>query len=160
LSQLGQVVLPHELCTKLQQGHTLTDDDRRMVARVPAITEQLLAHIPRLESVREILALHIKPPKRASSDPRRQIVELGAHVLRLALDLDILETGANPEPEPLSVLAGRTGLYDADVLAADVRLTSGTLLVARGYAITAGFIERVRNFPPGTVPSAIRILTS
>jgi len=187
LSQLGQVVLPDELCTKLQHGHALTDDEARMVARMPAITEQLLGHIPRLEAVREILALHARPPKRASADPRRQLVELGAHVLRLALDLDMLELAGTPEP--LRVLAGRSELYDPEVFAAlertrnatlvyivkeiaisglrvgmvlaeDIRMVSGALLVARGYEVTAGFIERIRNFPPGAVPGPMRILSS
>ncbi len=185
LSQLGQVVLPDELCAKLQQGHALTDDESKMVARVPAITEQLLAHIPRLEAVREILALHGRPPHRASVDPKRQLVELGAHILRLALDLDALEVAATPEP--LRVLAGRE-LYDREVVAAlehargagkprtvrevavsalrvgmvfadDVHMLSGALLVARGYEITPGFLERIGNYPPGAVPGPVRILS-
>lgn len=33
------------------------------------------------------------------------------------------------------------------LLAEDVKLPSGVLLVARGYEITAGVVERMRKFP-------------
>jgi hypothetical protein len=35
------------------------------------------------------------------------------------------------------------------VLAEDARLSTGALLVARGYEVTASFIARIKNFPPG-----------
>jgi hypothetical protein len=43
------------------------------------------------------------------------------------------------------------------VLAEDVRLATGTLLVARGYEITPSFIERIKNFPPGAFAGEFRV---
>ena len=45
------------------------------------------------------------------------------------------------------------------VLADDVRLATGALLVARGYEVTHHFIERIRNFPRGAVRGPLRIVT-
>jgi hypothetical protein len=178
-SQLGYIVLPHELCEKLEAKHALTDDERHMVERAPAMTEHLLANIPRLEGVRAMLALHLKPPRRKpAADPATQLIELGAHLLRVAIDIEAFESSHTDRTiSPARLLAGRPDLYDAEVLEAverlynehrhaviavrpaelhvgmvlaeDARLSTGALLVARGYEVTASFIARVKNFPPG-----------
>jgi len=36
-------------------------------------------------------------------------------------------------------------------------MVSGTLLVARGYEIAQGFIERAKNFRAGTVQEPVRV---
>jgi hypothetical protein len=46
------------------------------------------------------------------------------------------------------------------VLAEDVRLSNGTLLVARGYEVTPHFIERINNFPPGVFAGEFRVIAS
>jgi hypothetical protein len=43
------------------------------------------------------------------------------------------------------------------VVAEDIRMVSGTLLVARGYEVAQGFIERARNFRAGTVQEPVRV---
>jgi hypothetical protein len=54
----------------------------------------------------------------------------------------------------ISVAALRIGM----VLAADVKMATGTLFVARGYEVTAAFLERVRNFRPGSVREPLKVL--
>jgi CheY-like chemotaxis protein len=191
-SQLGHIVLPHELCEKLEAKLPLTEDEQRMAARAPAMTEQLLANIPRLEGVRAMLAMHVHPPRRKlSADPATQLIELGAHLLRVAIDIEALEsTRGDSACSPMSVLLSRTDFYDPEVieaverlyrdaapgvvikpvsvsglragmtLAEDVRLANGTLLVARGYEVTESFIERIKNFPPGTFAGEFRIIAA
>ncbi|HEY8926849.1 MAG TPA: hypothetical protein VIU64_20840, partial [Polyangia bacterium] len=39
----------------------------------------------------------------------------------------------------------------------DVKTTNGMLLVARGFEVTPGFLERVRNLKPGTVREPLRV---
>jgi CheY-like chemotaxis protein len=186
-SQLGYIVVPHEVCEKLEHKLPLTEDEQRMVARAPQMTEQLLANIPRLEAVRGMLALHVAPPRRnPNADPPQQRIELGAHLLRVAIDLENLER--SDRGSALSLLLSRADLYDPEVLEAverlyrerpprgvvramhvaelaagmvlaeDVRLRNGTLLVARGYEVTASFIERVNNFPPGVFAGEFRVV--
>jgi hypothetical protein len=49
------------------------------------------------------------------------------------------------------------GLCVGMVLAEEVRLANGTLLVARGYEVTSSFIERVKNFPPGAFSGDFKV---
>ncbi|HEX3761409.1 MAG TPA: HD domain-containing phosphohydrolase [Kofleriaceae bacterium] len=190
-SQLGYIVLPHELCDKLERRARLTADEQRVVVRAPEVTEQLLANIPRLEAVRAMLALHLRPPPRnPAADPSTQLIELGAHLLRVAVDLVALEPMcSDPTRSPFAELGVQTELYDPEVLAAvdelygerataprftvktfatanldvgmvlaeDVRLSNGALLVARGFEVTASFLERLRNFPPGVFDDEFKI---
>jgi len=95
LSQLGSITLPSELVEKVHYGSELTDEEQKMAARVPAVTEQLLGNIPRLEAVREMLASVGKPP-RVIEDPKRALVERGGQMIFTALDFDSLEAAATP----------------------------------------------------------------
>jgi CheY-like chemotaxis protein len=188
-SQLGYVALPDALCTKLERNEALNDDELRMLSRAPVVAEQLLAHIPRLEGVRAILALHIRPPARdLSASSATQLVELGAHLLRIAIDIEAIDAHrSDRSSSPVGLLVDRDR-YDPEVLEAvdrlysersprlqlkkvsalDLRpgmvlgenafLTTGMLLVARGYEVTEGFIERIKNFPSGMVIDEFKII--
>ncbi|MEO7733238.1 MAG: response regulator [Kofleriaceae bacterium] len=189
-SQLGYIVVPHEVCEKLEHKQPLSEDEQRMVARAPAMTEQLLANIPRLENVRAMLALHVAPPPRkANAEPAIQRIELGAHLLRIAIDIEAIEsTRTDRTSSPVGMLLAHAERYDPEVLEAveqlyrerparvvvkaihaaelvigmvlaeDVRLLNGTLLVSRGYEVTGHFIERINNFPPGVFAGEFRII--
>ncbi len=54
----------------------------------------------------------------------------------------------------ISVAALRSGM----VLAADVKMATGTLFVSRGYEVTPAFLERLRNFRPGSVREPLKVL--
>jgi CheY-like chemotaxis protein len=182
-SQLGYITLPQELMQKLGSRHQLSDDERRLVAAAPATAGQLLAHIPRLELVRDILATHVRPPARSETAMTdRKLVELGAHLLRFALDLDDLLM-ANPATA-VDIICSRKD-YDPEVmtaflcsreeqpkqikelplaalkvgmtLAEEVRTPAGALLVASGYEITRSFLERVNSFPRGSVVGPFKV---
>jgi len=192
LSQLGCITLPADTAERACYGQPLSEAEQAMVAHVPAVTEQLLANIPRLEPVREILAAYPRsfradvPP----DDPRKAALQRAAHVLRVAVDFDLLESQGHDSAIAVDTLRGRHDHYDPAVVAAlvalraaatrrkhvrevpiaavglgmvfaeDVRLASGTLLVARGYEVTQGFLERIRNFSPGTVKEPVRVVLS
>ena len=58
LQALGYVSLTPETLEKLYAGHAArATTKQRQVARMPEVTEQILAHIPRLEQIREILTV-------------------------------------------------------------------------------------------------------
>ena len=191
LSQLGYVALPAETVEKLYYGRPLTEPEQKMAARAPAITEQLVRNIPRLDVVAEILEATAKPRRRTDAgpqEPRKQLVETGAQLLRLALDFDDLEAQGNSPSLALGTMRARPDRYDLSVLDAlaeirgsqeapsevrevsmsvlcvgmvfldDVKTKTGTLLVARGFEVTAGFVERARNFQPGTVKEPLRVV--
>lgn len=55
LSQIGCVALPPATLKKVHKGEVLTEAEQSTMARLPAITEQVLGNIPPLEPVLEIL---------------------------------------------------------------------------------------------------------
>ncbi|HEU4628101.1 MAG TPA: response regulator, partial [Gemmatimonadaceae bacterium] len=81
---LGCVTLPPVVAEKVGRGLPLDGDEAARVREVPAAAGRLVAHIPRLERVRELL--------HAVGDPAvRDEAPLGAQLLRAALELDTLE---------------------------------------------------------------------
>jgi CheY-like chemotaxis protein len=176
-SQIACITLPPETVERVQREQPLSEEERAMVERLPATTDRLLANIPRLESVRAILAAITRPLCRATDagSDFDSLTARGAEILRVAADFDVLEAQGHDRALAVDILLGRPDRYDACVLEAlaavrggsvsrdvreipisqlragmvlvdDVRLNNGLLLVARGYEVTAGFIERVRNF--------------
>lgn len=188
LSQLGFVTLPIDVVEKVYYGQALSEAERAMVANVPKVTEQLIANIPRLEGVRAIISAAARTHKAlASDDPGKRAIEAFAMVLRVAIEFDGLETRGASTKLALDTLRGDAERYDVTIVdalsqargvarkdevrdlplaalrpgmifAEDVKMTSGALLVARGYEVTAGFLERAGNFKSGTVKEPVRIV--
>lgn len=192
LSQLATFTLPPETLEKVYYGAALSGEEQQMLDRAPDITEQLLAHIPRLEPVREILASYMKPykpsePREESTVAQEQLARW-SQMLRVAVDFDGLEAQGQSSAAALNALKGRADQYEPTllaaflglfgqrkegdkirdisvaalrsgmVLAADVKMATGTLFVARGYEITPAFLERIRNFRPGSVREPLKVL--
>jgi CheY-like chemotaxis protein len=119
LCQLGSVGLPPETASKLYYGKALSRDDEQMVSRMPAVTQQLLANIPRLDDVLAILAGSAKPFRALDpegTDPRDELVHRGTELLKAASDFDALEVQGNTPGAALDIMRGRMGRYDPDVL--------------------------------------------
>ena len=166
LSQIGAVSLPDELRSKLYHGRALTPDEQAMADRMPAMAIELLKPIARLQSVCDLIMLGYAPDKQAV--PRA----LEAQVLRVSTDFDALSSAGKTAQEALAELRKRgfdSGIVDAlstlvnqdgvkggvveisfrelrtgMVLAEDLYTSSGTLILARGHAIKANVIERLR----------------
>jgi len=192
LSELGSITLPQDVLERVHGGATLGEAEQKMLARVPDVTEQLLQNIPRLEAVRAMLTRAMKPGRHAgpmSDDANLRGIELGARILRVAIDFDVLEVQGHAPALCIDTMRGRDDRYDASVLEAfallygtstvgaeqirelalaalkpgmvfteDLRLTNGALLCARGYEVNQSFLERARNFRPGSVKEPIRVL--
>ena len=168
LCHLGAMTLPAGVYERRALREHLSPAEREMVERVPAITEQLLAPIPRLEAVREIVR-HCRSDRRKVSP-----IPPAAHVLRAALDFDDLAAlGLTPRDALVRMRAG-SDLYEAEVidalaalyssdderivglslvqlregmiLAADLFTWGGRLLVSRGQEVTPGMLRRLENF--------------
>jgi len=196
LSQLGHITLLPETAERVYFNQPLSIEEEKQLAHLPAVTEQLIANIPRMEAVREILASYTAPPRRdlsaaESSDPQRQLVRRGAGLLKVAVDFDALESHKNSAELAIETMAKRSGVYGPEalealgaltatrgrgrhagelrdlapnelcegmLLAEDVVLANGMMLVARGHEVTLKFIERVRQLPKGSLKSTLRVL--
>jgi len=174
LSQIGYVALPPGTQEKVYRSEPLSDAERQMLERMPKVIEQILANIPRLETVREILRAQFLRFDRMSASA--DIASWGARALKIAVDYDVIEAEQGAKKHPFDVLRSREGWYDPAILEAfaelhgsrrqevlvqqfrlrdlavgmyfdeDVTSARGLLLIARGQEVTPGLLERVRNF--------------
>lgn len=128
LSQIGAVTLLPQTVEKIYYGRPLNASEEADARRLPAIAQQLLASIPRLEPVREILAAQelrfdatastVTPAAVIPGAPKRPSVPVGARMLKIALDFDVLETQGAAARLALDTMRARRGSYDPEVLAA------------------------------------------
>ena len=121
LSQIGCITLPKETAEKLYRGDPLDEAEVESMRGLPQVNDQLLASIPRLEGVRDILRNQYKyfdgsgiPEDGVSGDE----IPLGARILKVALDFDALEARNEKPLEAFDTLRRRAGSYDPTVLEA------------------------------------------
>jgi response regulator RpfG family c-di-GMP phosphodiesterase len=184
-SQLGAISLPEETAEKYYYGKELSVPESAMVARMPGVAEELLANIPRLEPVREILA---QQGMRFENGGGEGDTSFGARILKIAVEFDELESGGLSPRLALETMRAREGWYDPQILevfaqfkgaaaeqqevqevplksvrvgmvfAEDVQTRTGVILVTRGFEVTPSFAEKLRNFRKGWVNEPLRVL--
>ena len=109
LSPLGAVQLPKPLVEKLNAGLALSAAEQQLLEKVSAQGDQLLANIPRMEPVREILSCPVLRSARATGTVTPETTPLGARILLVALHLDTLESSGHTAPQALAVLQSHPG---------------------------------------------------
>lgn len=181
LSQVACITLPPDTLERTFRGDDLSPAEQAMVDRLPEIGETLLAKIPRLEDVRDMVRHH-----RAANGAD---VPLGARILRAVVDLEGLEGAGTPTASALELMQSAPGTYDEAVLRAlaavlseegpgqevrevdveglrvgmvlldDVETVDGRLLVAHGQEVSSGMLERLRNFAENMeIKEPVRVL--
>lgn len=110
LSHIGCVSLPPALLDKIRAGKELTGEERRLFESHPKIGAGLLAHIPRMGLVAEIIG---RQHARFDEHP-----PFGARVLKVVLDYDLLSNRGLPAAAIFARMSGARGLYDPAVLQA------------------------------------------
>jgi response regulator RpfG family c-di-GMP phosphodiesterase len=122
LSQLGHITLPEDTAGKVYFGQALTAEEQRLVDKLPAVTEQLLSGIPRLEAVRAMLANYPRPFKGAARPSLHDdTAYAGAQLLRLAVEFDLLESQGMGAARAIDKMRSQPDSYDPaafDALAA------------------------------------------
>ncbi len=178
LSQMGCITLPKDILQKLFDGAELTTGERALYESHPATGSRLLENIPQLETVARIIEKQeevIEPltPGQWLEDADR--VLLGAHLLKLALELDLftlrglttaealaqMQTGIQfYPPELLKALASLEAIKLAAkshmvkfkelapgmVLRTDIVAKDGSLLLAKGHTLTSAMLEGLSRY--------------
>lgn len=118
LSQVGAITLPPDLAHRLAAGESLSPAEEAQVVAMPAIGLRLIAGIPRLDEIRQILA-HAHSRYQGAT-PEQALhgddIPLGARMLRVVLDYDRLSTAGHPPAEALARLRAHEGHYDPAIL--------------------------------------------
>lgn len=119
LAQLGAVSLPPGVLDKLDRGLPLAEEERPMVARVPALSAQIVAAIPRLEHLAAAIGNQgVLPDPRTACPDTDPALDLIPRMLKVAADFDFLTCGRLPAATAIRQLRDREGSYDPKVLAA------------------------------------------
>lgn len=121
LSQVGSIAIPQELMEKVAAAEPLDEDERQILHNIPAIGQELLQHIPRLENVARIV-LYQNKQFDGKGFPEDNIagkdIPLGARILKVAMDLLKLRASGLNRAEALGEMQRREGWYDPRVLQA------------------------------------------
>jgi hypothetical protein len=119
LSQVGVLTLPPNVLERIEANEEISSEEEAMIARLPAVAEQVLAGIPRLEEVRAGIRMQVAryaDPPSSPGAPAGDELPLGARVLRVVQDYDSLETSGQRPPDALRTMTGRAGTYDPRLL--------------------------------------------
>ena len=98
LSQIGCVTVPKAVLQKKQEGIALSDEEERRFRMHPGVAAELIAGIPRMETVAAIIRGQLEPVKGEplSAMEGAELTVLGTRMLRLALEYDALrQSGSN-----------------------------------------------------------------
>jgi FixJ family two-component response regulator len=174
MGEIGAITLPASVVPALEGGTPATDAEAKMLARLPAIADSLLAKIPRLEAVRDIVR-HQLPTDRNPVTPLPEEAPDGARLLQAVREYDALVWRGMPPDLAVAALSARKThsrevllalaevggmrlpneavleidadeLAIGDELADDLHSAKGLLLVGRGQIITERLLIRVGNY--------------
>jgi response regulator RpfG family c-di-GMP phosphodiesterase len=174
LGEIGAITLPPSAVEALQGGTPAGPAEAKMLASLPRMADVVLARIPRMEPVRDIIR-HQLPTERNPFLPMADTAPEGARLLQtvreydalvfrgMAADLSLarLTSRKTHDPEVIDALARGAGmrlptgavrevtieqLTVGHELADDLYTAKGLLLVSRGQCITEQLLMRVRNF--------------
>jgi response regulator RpfG family c-di-GMP phosphodiesterase len=188
LSHIGCVILPSELLEKMTGKNTLTADDQAKIKSFPEVGQTLIASIPRMEAVAAMVgqqqSLYVNFP---GNGHRENPSALGAQMLKMAIDYDVLRSRGDLHLPACDALAERPGWYNPDflrclrtiqtpafepisqvvkacdlqegmVLVDDVRTNKGMLMVVKGQEISGMLVKRLQNFvAQGTIPDLFNV---
>jgi len=175
-SQLGMITLPPPLIQKVYHAQPLTNEEQQLVNRAAPVAEHLVGYLPRMESVLDILRFQYTRYSGQGSPVagiRGENIPIGARLLAIVRDFDVLEAQGLTAAAALDTLYGRTGWYDTVALdtfaltqgrddGPDIRTMTlaevregmtfvndvtedGLLLVARGQVVTSNVLDRIHH---------------
>lgn len=174
LSQIGCVIVPPDTLARALAGADLDPTERATLDRHPGFAAELLARVPRLDVVAEIIAAQDRPYQ-SGSEPAGDHIPVGARLLKIALDLDALVSRGRSLRAALHALGTRRGVYDPKLLELfedlepvedlevvrvlplgrlcvhmvvdeDLVDSEGCVLVPRGHELTSGLLQRLHNY--------------
>ncbi|MBW1959068.1 MAG: response regulator [Deltaproteobacteria bacterium] len=178
LSQIGCVIFPEGSLKKLCRGKNLTGEETQLFDMHPMIASDLLSDIPRMQKIAEIIRYqekHFDGTGNPKDTRQGKEIPLGARILKVALDFDLMEAKGVFKRRAIRQLKSRSGWYDPFVLDVfeeivddetlyierevmfdelktdmilneDIRTSKGRLLITRGQEVSDILLNRLKNF--------------
>jgi CheY-like chemotaxis protein len=120
MSQIGCITLPSEILDKLYAGFELEPDELEMYRNHPKVGANLLENIPRLETVvgiisRQLMTFQEIEEEALSNEKLSEEVSLGAQVVKVAIDYDLLHIGGMSHTDAVKKLKNRK-IYNPEIL--------------------------------------------
>ena len=119
LSQIGTVAIPPTVLARHRTGQGLSPTEKEMIASIPEIGANLIANIPRMAPVADIVRYQRKNFD-GSGFPNDAVagenIPMGARILRVLADLVRVEAGRKTRAEAFVQLKLKNGVYDPKVL--------------------------------------------
>ena len=174
LSQLGCVALPPDLLERVYGSSLLTAEETERFSTHPEIAASLLARVPRLEEVSEIVGRHLTILQEPVPKNGRTGIALAAEILRVADQYDRLVNsgmghGAAKSSVGTDISSLSPGVFDAlqtlpapsrgeavlsitlkelvpgMVFLDDVKEAGGMLILAAGHVATSVSVNRLKE---------------
>ncbi|HTY63249.1 MAG TPA: HD domain-containing phosphohydrolase [Acidobacteriota bacterium] len=153
LAQIGHVTIPPSVLIKQRAGEPLSEIEKDMIARAPQTGHNLLANIPRLKSVANIV---LYQNKRYNGDgfPKNQIagdrIPAGARMLKVLIDMTVAETEGMTRANALEEMKKRDGWYDPAILDS-AYLCFAPALKKTGHVHRRDYFIPARNLKVGQI---------
>ncbi|MFC1541991.1 HD domain-containing phosphohydrolase [Candidatus Latescibacterota bacterium] len=119
LSQIGCVAIPPDILNMVYSGKELSEEERKVYSSYLTVGSKLIANIPRLELVSEMIEGQQKTFKVQMINrnfPKKYLIDMGSQILRVVVDLDILMIKGHEFRSALIELNNQKNIYNIDVL--------------------------------------------
>lgn len=128
LSQIGCIGVPVHILEKLQAGTPLTAQDRKAFADHPSVAQKLLAGIPRLEEIGEIIGHQMTPYSELRDLRISERVRVGAQILLAAIRLDEMICRGDSPALALKAMSDCPGVWHPKLMAAMQSANAGAVV--------------------------------
>ena len=173
LSQIGCVTVPHEILSKVYSRQSLNDKEKEMYSAHPDIGADLIAKIPRLRAVSQIIRSQHTTVATTGDLKSLDSEILGAQMLKVALGLEKEVAGGKSIKQAVDALRKSSGQYNNELLVLledtkeapaeetrkliraqeltrnmmideDILATNGALIVAKGQEVSDVMLARLQ----------------
>lgn len=174
LSQIGLITFPPEILHKLGRGKELSHQEEQLYSQYSSIGAEMIRKIPRMDKVADIIEHQEYTLEISEAQSDIDSIPLESRILKVAIDMDGLESTGHTKQQALDILRAHVKKYDpavlnalrvisgktlhktkevqmADlsppmVLAGDIRAKSGAMVIPKGQPVTFAMLTRLQNF--------------
>jgi response regulator RpfG family c-di-GMP phosphodiesterase len=143
-SRVGAVLVPPTVLVKARQEGGLDEYEARLMARIPSLGADLLAQIPRLESIVDILRhqeASFTATDGSSSGPHGSAIPVGSRILKVLSDLAELEDRGQTAARGFFVLRRKKELYDPQILDVAEKILGQASTGSAGFEVSIDRLE-------------------